>query len=111
MLERERQIGAREQIEKQRVSLRVLATATPDVRVKRAALEEERQSRLIEQRQMIVAQVFELDESVQQRVRHHDVAEAQGGEEDFAECAGVDQAPACVEALQARQWGSAVAQL
>src|SRR5205823_14991098 len=110
-LERQRQTRTREKIEKQRVTLRVLAPAAPDVRVKRAALQKQREGRLIEKRQMIVAQMFELDESVEQSVRHHDVSQSERWKEDFAERAGVDQTPARIETLQTRQGRGAVTQL
>src|SRR2546428_11163297 len=60
---------------------------------------------------MIVAEMLELDEAIEQRIRHNDVSEAKGREQNFAECAGVNEAIASVETLQTRKWGSAVSQL
>ena len=74
MLESQRQLRCFEELEKQRLPRSVLAAAPADVRVKRAALEEERERRLIDERQMIVAEMFELDETIEQLVRHDDVA-------------------------------------
>ena len=92
------------------MSCRVFSTAATDVRVKRAALEEQSERGLIEQRQVIVVEVLQLDELVDERIRNDDVSESQRREENFAECAGVNEASASIEALQTRQRRRAVAQ-
>src|SRR5207245_5062136 len=85
----ERKVGACEQVEKERVPCRVFSAAATNVRVKGAALEKESERGLIEQRQMIIAEVLQLDELIEQRVGYDHVAKAQRGEEKRAGGAGV----------------------
>ena len=49
--------------------------------------------------------------AIEKRVGDHGIAEPQRREQHFAECAGVDEAPACIETLQTRQRRRTVTQL
>ncbi len=107
--ESDRQASLREELEEEGLARGVLAPATTHVGIEGAALEKERQRRLIEQRQVVVVEMLERDEALEQRFGHHDVAEPQRGKEELAERAGVDDPAAVVQALQTGQRTSAVA--
>src|SRR6202040_2583858 len=77
VLERKRQVGALEEVEKQRLPRGVLAAASPDVRVEAAALQKQRKRRLIDERQMIVAEMLQFDEAVEQRIGNNGVARSE----------------------------------
>src|SRR5579883_1493959 len=103
--------GLAEQIEKQRLSLRIRLAASTNMSEKGAAFQESGQSSLVDQREVVVDQVLEPLEFLQHVLRHHDVAHAQGGEQQFAAGPDVNDAIVPIETLQAGQRRSVVTEL
>ena len=59
-------------------------------------------NRLLQRRRLAIDEIARADKGLQQRARHHRVAEAQTGKQRFVERADVDRLLGVIESLQRR---------